>query len=53
MTHPEFVREGSLLGSRIGVCEVNNPYSSIEVRGEENFILAEKIIKGWDEVNNL
>jgi CMP-N-acetylneuraminic acid synthetase len=52
VTHPEFIREGSLLGSRVGMYEVNNPYSSIEVREEEDFILAEKIIEGWDEVKN-
>jgi hypothetical protein len=25
VTHPEFAREGSLLGERIGIYEVNNP----------------------------
>ena len=47
VTHPEFVREGSLLGSRIGVYEVNNPYSSIEVRGEEEVKMAERLIDSW------
>jgi len=47
VTHPEFVREGSLLGSRIGVYEVNNPYSSIEVRGEEKVKMAERLIDSW------
>ncbi len=47
MTHPEFVREGSLLGSRIGVYEVNNPYSSIEVRGEEEVKMAERLVSFW------
>ena len=52
MTHPEFVRTGSLLGERLGIYEVNSPYASIEVRGKEEIILAEKIIDGWDEVKN-
>ena len=52
VTHSEFVREGSLLGGRIGVYEVSNPYSHIEVRGKEDIILAEKIIEGWDEVKS-
>ena len=47
VTHPEFVREGSLLGSRIGGYEVNNPYSSIEVRGEEEVKMAERLIDSW------
>ena len=47
VTHPEFVREGSLLGERIGIYEVNNPYSPIEVRGEEGFKKAEKLIGFW------
>jgi CMP-N-acetylneuraminic acid synthetase/GT2 family glycosyltransferase len=49
VTHPEFLREGSLLGERIGIYEVNNPYSPIEVRGKKEFRLAEKIIEGWEE----
>ena len=47
VTHPEFIREGSLLGERIGIYEVNNPYSHIEVRDEEDFKLAEKLIDSW------
>lgn len=42
-THPEILREGALLGERIGIYEVNNPYSSIEVREGDDFILAEKL----------
>ncbi|MBT3878793.1 MAG: glycosyltransferase family 2 protein [Candidatus Scalindua sp.] len=52
VTHSEFVREGSLLGGRIGVYEVSNPYSHIEVRGKEDIVLAEKIIEGWDKVKS-
>ncbi len=47
VTHPEFLREGSLLGEKVGIYEIDNPYSSIEVRGDEDFKLAEKLIKGW------
>jgi CMP-N-acetylneuraminic acid synthetase len=48
VTHPEFLREGSLLGERIGIYEINNPYSSIEVRGKEDLEMAEKLIEGWE-----
>ncbi len=47
VTHSEFVREGSLLGERIGIYEVNNPYSPIEVRGEEEIRMAEGLIGNW------
>jgi hypothetical protein len=41
-----------LLDERLGIYEVNNPYAPIEVRGNEEIILAEKIIEGWEEVKN-
>ncbi len=47
VTHPEFLREGGLLGEKVGIYELDNPYSSIEVRGDEDFKLAERLIKGW------
>lgn len=49
VTHPEFLRKGVLLGEKIGIYEVNNPYSSIEVREEADFKLAEKLIDSWTE----
>lgn len=49
ITHPEFIRAGSLLGEKIGIFEVNNPYSSIEVREKSDFIMAEKLIDHWIE----
>ncbi|MFA5094772.1 MAG: glycosyltransferase [Candidatus Omnitrophota bacterium] len=47
VTHPEFLREGRLLGDKVGIYEIDNPYSPIEVRDEEDFKLAERVIKGW------
>lgn len=47
VTHPEFLREGSLLGEKVGIYEIDNPYSAIEVRSEDDFKLASKIIGGW------
>ena len=35
VTHPEFLREGSLFGEKMGIYEIDNPYSSIEVREEK------------------
>lgn len=47
VTHPEFLREGRLLGEKVGIYEIDNPYSPIEVRSEDDFKLASQIIKGW------
>jgi len=44
VTHPEFLREGSLFGEKIGIYEISDPYSSIEVRDEKDFKMAEKLI---------
>lgn len=49
VTHPELVREGSLLGKRIGFYELNNPYSHLEVRSEEDFKLASRLIDSWEK----
>ena len=37
VTHPEFLREGSLFGEKMGIYEIDNPYSSIEVREDKDF----------------
>ena len=47
VVHTEFLRQGHLLGSRIGLFEIDNPYSAIEVREEEDFHLAEHLMKAW------
>ncbi len=40
-THPIFLREGRLLGDKVGIMEVENPFSSIEVREEKDLKMAE------------
>ena len=47
ITHPEFLREGNFLGQKIGIYEVNNPYTHLEVRNEEDFDMASPLIKKW------
>ncbi len=49
VTHPEFIREGLLLGTRIGIFELNNHYSSIEVREQQDLRFAERFIDIWEE----
>jgi CMP-N-acetylneuraminic acid synthetase len=48
VTHPEFLREGRLLGQRIGIYEVKSPYARIEVRSDLDFKLAEQLMKSWE-----
>jgi len=47
VTHPEFLREGSLMGRKIGIFEVNDPYSHLEVRSPDDFKMAEILMKEW------
>lgn len=47
ITHPEFIREGNILGKKIGMYEVSNPYSHLEVRSDEDFKMASSLIKEW------
>ena len=44
--HPEFEKR-FFIGERLGIYEVNNPYASIEARGEEEFRMAEGLINNW------
>ena len=46
-TYPMFLREGRLLGERVGIIEVSNPYSPVEVRDEVGLEFADKLIQGW------
>lgn len=47
VTHPEFIRSGNLLGKKIGIYEVNNPYSYLEVRSEADAKMAAHLIGEW------
>jgi len=47
VTHPQFLRQGSLLGQKIGMYEVNNPYSHLEVRSEDDLKMATLLIHEW------
>lgn len=40
VTHPASVRQGRMLGDKLGIYEVNDPYSHIEVRSEEDVRMA-------------
>jgi len=50
VTHPQFIREGSLLGRKVGIYEVNNPYSHLEVRSEADFQMATLLVEHWSKL---
>lgn len=47
ITHPEFLRKGNLLGEKLGIYEIDNPYSHLEVRNEKDFEMASSLIDRW------
>jgi CMP-N-acetylneuraminic acid synthetase len=47
VTHPEFIREGTLLGERIGIYEDNSMISSLEVREKMDYDLAKALLDYW------
>lgn len=50
VTHPEFLRNGQLLGRKIGIYEVNNPYSHIEVRSHDELKMVSPLVHQWFNV---
>lgn len=47
VTRPEFIRKNSLLGKKIGLYEIKNQISGLEVRSRSDKSMAEKIIKNF------
>lgn len=50
VTHPEFLRQGRVLGSKIGMYEVNNPYSHLEVRSAADCQMAAVLLNEWSRL---
>jgi rhamnosyltransferase len=46
-TYPLFLRTGRLLGDKVGILEIKDPYSSIEVRDKIGLKLAEQLAEKW------
>jgi len=44
VTHPEFLRKGSFFGDKIGIYEIKDPYSHLEVRSGKEFRMASFLI---------
>ncbi|NQT30413.1 MAG: glycosyltransferase family 2 protein [Candidatus Saganbacteria bacterium] len=50
-THPVFLRQGHILGEKIGIMKIKDVYSSVEVRDEIGLHFAEKLISSRGEEN--
>jgi len=51
VTHPVFIREGKLLGDSVGIIEINDPFSSIEVRDEKTIKMAGVLLSDYLETS--
>ena len=50
VTRHDFIRRGKILGDNIGIIELNNPFSHIEIRNDEDIEMAQRILemkKDW------
>lgn len=47
VTHPHFIRQGHLLGNKIGIIEVNHSLAHLEIRHNDDNIYNEKLIEEW------
>lgn len=47
VTLPKFVREGKQLGDKIGIFEITDKYSRIEVRDQQDIEMASPILEKW------
>lgn len=51
-TRPSFLREARLFGEKVGILEISDPYSPVEVRDAVGLQFAEKLMKQWNESHN-
>lgn len=47
VTRPEFLRQGNILGEKVGIYEVHHAYSPIEIRTEDDFRRVDPLIKDF------
>jgi hypothetical protein len=51
VTYPALIREGRRYGDKMGIFEIKDPYSLIEIRDETTLDLANKLFCQWWEDN--
>ena len=47
ITHPEFVREGIILGRKTGLYEVHDLFSGLEIRGKKSISIAKDLLNNY------
>ena len=47
VTHPSFLRSGEPLGPKLGIYDVNDPFSAVELRDDGTLDLAGRLIDDW------
>jgi rhamnosyltransferase len=52
-TLPIFLREGRLLGDKVNLIEINDPFASIEVRDQEGVLFAESVYQQFKSKTSL
>jgi hypothetical protein len=45
VTHPEFLRQGRLLGDVVGLLQIEDPYAALEVRSERDAGLLSRLLE--------
>lgn len=48
-TRPSFLRDARLFGDKVGILEISNPYSPVEVRDAVGLQFAEELMKQWNK----
>lgn len=51
VTHPEPLRSGRLLGSRVGLFEIDDPFAPIEIREKKDIAFAESLLAAWEQTH--
>jgi rhamnosyltransferase len=51
-TRPEFVRQATLAGNKLGIYEVTEPFSNIEVRDDETRAVISPLLHSWLSTDN-
>jgi len=49
VTHPNLIYEEKKIGDKVGIIEVDNPFSGIEIRNNDTLLFAEKLMQNWHD----
>jgi glycosyltransferase involved in cell wall biosynthesis len=49
ITYPHILREEKIFGENVGILEIDNPYSVLEVRDQTSIEFASKLVDDWEK----